>query len=156
MSRRNIIIIVVAVVVVVIVLGVLAMFGGFNGVPGQNNGNPTTFEIQGMKVEILQQGTGEGAKAGDLVTTHYVGTLQDEKEFDSSIKRNAPFTFLLGQEKVLKGWDLGLMGAKAGEKRKLTIPYELGYGADGFPPTIPPQSTLIYVIDVLGISPAGQ
>ena len=156
MSKKIIIIVVVVVaLLIVVLLGIVAMSGGLSNVPGQG-GNPTTFEIQGMKVEILNAGTGEGAKAGDIVTTHYAGALQDGKEFDSSIKRNTPFTFELGRGGVIKGWDLGLIGMKTGEKRRLTIPYELAYGADGFPPTIPPKATLIYVVDLMGITPVAK
>lgn len=152
---KKILIAIVVVLAVIVVLGIYVIYGVYNTVNNLGNGqnlNPTSFEIQGMKVEILKQGSGAGAKAGDLVTTHYVGTLEDGKEFDSSVKRNTPFTFELGQSRVIKGWDLGILGMKIGERRKLTIPFELAYGADGFPPTIPQKATLIYVIDLLNIN----
>lgn len=149
MERKVLITIVVVAVVLILVGGAVAfMLGGKN----MGSQKSTTFDIQGMKVEILQPGTGEGSKAGDYVTVHYSGTLENGIEFDSSIKRNTPFTFQLGQNRVIKGWDLGLVGAKVGEKRRLTIPYDLGYGADGFPPTIPQKATLIYTIDIMALN----
>ncbi|MEK7124489.1 MAG: FKBP-type peptidyl-prolyl cis-trans isomerase [Patescibacteria group bacterium] len=120
---------------------------------GQNQGqtNSNNFTVQGMKVEILKQGTGDGVKKEQSATVHYRGTLQDGKEFDSSIKRNSPFTFKVGSGLVIKGWDLGVEGMKVGEKRKLTIPPDLAYGADGFPGIIPPSSTLIFEIELLSV-----
>ena len=156
---KIVLITIIVVLLVVFVLGIYIylIFGNNkSAVPGKQNTNPTSFEIQGMKVEVLKEGSGMGAKIGDYVTAHYVGALQDGKEFDSSIKRNIPFTFQLGQNRVIKGWDLGLVGMKVGEKRKLTIPPELAYGLDGFPPTIPQKSILTYVIDLLSINPSPQ
>ena len=114
--------------------------------------NLTNFEIQGMKVEILKQGSGPEAKAGDSVTVDYVGTLEDGKKFDSSIDSNAPFTFPLGAGRVIKGWDLGVVGMKVGEKRKLTIPPELAYSQTGYPPIIPPNATLTFEVELLKIN----
>ncbi len=93
--------------------------------------NPITFEIQGMKVEILKEGTGEVAKNGDTISVHYTGTLENGTKFDSSLDRGVPFSFTLGEGRVIKGWDLGVLGMKVGEKRKLIIPAELGYGEPG-------------------------
>jgi FKBP-type peptidyl-prolyl cis-trans isomerase len=117
----------------------------------QNNSS-TNYDIQGMKVEILKEGTGEGAKAADNIVVNYVGTLIDGTKFDSSIDRNQPFPYTLGQNMVIKGWELGLLGMKVGEKRKLTIPYELAYGEAGRPPVIPAKATLIFEIDMLSIN----
>lgn len=147
--------IVVIVILAVIVLGIyfiLISIGPYNTTSkGTENSSQTgiagtTFDIQGMKVEILKEGTGEGAKAGEQVSANYVMSLPDGKELDSSFSRNAPFTFTLGENKVIKGWELGILGMKVGENRKLTIPPELGYGASGVPPTIPPNSTLVYIV----------
>jgi len=117
-----------------------------------NQQTPASYDIQGMKVEILQQGTGDSAKAGDKVTVNYVGTLEDGVEFDSSIDRGTPFEFTLGQNSVIQGWELGVLGMKVGEKRKLTIPPELAYGSAGAGGVIPPNATLIFEVDMLGIN----
>lgn len=107
---------------------------------------------EGIRVEILQQGTGDTAKAGDTVTVDYVGTLENGTKFDSSIDRGQPFLFTLGQNSVIQGWELGVLGMKVGEKRKLTIPPELAYGEDGAGDIIPPSATLIFEIDMLGVN----
>jgi len=116
------------------------------------NQTSANYDVQGMKVEILQQGTGTGAKSGDTVTVNYVGTLQDGTKFDSSIDRGKPFQFTLGQNSVIQGWELGVAGMKIGEKRKLTIPPELAYGSQGAGGIIPPNATLIFEIDLLSIN----
>jgi peptidylprolyl isomerase len=97
-------------------------------------------------------GTGPEAKAGDSVTVNYVGVLyKGGKEFDSSWKRNEPFTFTLGKGQVIPGWDQGVAGMKVGGRRELVIPAELAYGKNGSPPTIPPNSPLVFVVDLLGV-----
>ena len=105
-----------------------------------------------MKIEILKQGSGIEAKAGDTVTVNYVGTLQDGTKFDSSIDRGQPFPLTLGQNSVIQGWELGVAGMKVGEKRRLTIPPELAYGSQGAGGVIPPNATLIFEIDMLSIN----
>ncbi len=95
-------------------------------------------------------GTGAEAKAGQSVTVNYVGVLyHGGKEFDASWKRKEPFTFSLGQGQVIKGWDQGVAGMKVGGRRELIIPAELAYGAQGSPPTIPPNAPLVFVVDLL-------
>ena len=105
----------------------------------------------GLKYQDLKQGAGDAAKAGDTVEVHYVGTLTDGKKFDSSRDRNEPFVFKLGAGKVIKGWDEGVAGMKAGGKRKLTIPPELAYGKRGAGADIPPDATLIFEVELLKI-----
>ena len=106
----------------------------------------------GLKSEILKAVTGDKqVKNGDLVSVHYKGTLEDGTEFDSSYKHNQPFEFTVGASEVIKGWDLGLVGMKVGEKRKLTIPSDLGYGERGAGNVIPPNATLIFEIELLEI-----
>jgi FKBP-type peptidyl-prolyl cis-trans isomerase len=104
-----------------------------------------------LKVEDLVQGTGEEAVTGKKVSVHYTGTLTDGSKFDSSLDRGRPFDFPLGGGRVIKGWDQGVAGMKVGGKRRLTIPPELAYGERGFPPVIPPNSTLVFEIELLGV-----
>jgi FKBP-type peptidyl-prolyl cis-trans isomerase FkpA len=99
----------------------------------------------------LQVGTGAEAVAGKKVSVHYTGTLTDGKKFDSSLDRGRPFQFVLGAGQVIKGWDQGVAGMKVGGKRKLVIPPEMGYGARGFPPVIPPDSTLVFEVELLAV-----
>ncbi|KAF4077307.1 hypothetical protein AMELA_G00206610 [Ameiurus melas] len=91
------------------------------------------------------------SRKGDVLNMHYTGRLEDGTEFDSSIPRNQPFTFTLGTGQVIKGWDQGLLGMCEGEKRKLVIPSELGYGDRGAPPKIPGGATLIFEVELLSI-----
>jgi FKBP-type peptidyl-prolyl cis-trans isomerase len=104
-----------------------------------------------MKSEDLTVGSGDEATTGKTVSVHYTGTLTDGSKFDSSLDRGRPFEFQLGAGRVIKGWDQGVLGMKVGGKRKLTIPSDLAYGARGFPPVIPPDSTLVFEIELLGV-----
>jgi peptidylprolyl isomerase/FKBP-type peptidyl-prolyl cis-trans isomerase FkpA len=104
-----------------------------------------------LNVEVIKEGTGQEAKSGDTVSVHYVGTLTDGKKFDSSRDRNSPFSFKLGAGQVIKGWDQGFSGMKVGTVAKLTIPADLAYGARGFAPVIPPNATLIFEVELLGV-----
>jgi len=104
-----------------------------------------------LGVVDVKVGTGPEAKAGDKVKVHYTGTLTNGTEFDSSRKRNQPFEFVLGQGRVIKGWDQGVAGMKVGGKRKLTIPPGLGYGARGAGGTIPPNATLLFDVELVEI-----
>lgn len=91
------------------------------------------------------------SRKGDVLNMHYTGKLEDGTEFDSSVSRDKPFTFTLGKGQVIKGWDQGLLGMCEGEKRKLVIPAELGYGDRGAPPKIPGGATLIFEVELLSI-----
>ncbi|XP_056133296.1 peptidyl-prolyl cis-trans isomerase FKBP2 [Lampris incognitus] len=91
------------------------------------------------------------SRKGDVLNMHYTGKLEDGTEFDSSVPRDRPFTFTLGIGQVIKGWDQGLLGMCEGEKRKLVIPSELGYGDRGAPPKIPGGATLIFEVELLSI-----
>ncbi len=104
-----------------------------------------------LQIEDLKVGNGAEAKAGSHVTVHYVGTLTDGKKFDSSRDRGEGFEFHLGRGQVIQGWDQGVAGMKVGGLRRLTIPPELGYGAMGYPPVIPGDSTLIFEVELLGV-----
>jgi len=97
----------------------------------------------------LEEGSGPEAKSGDTVTVQYVGVnYKTGKEFDSSWSRSEPFSFTLGAGEVIPGWDQGIEGMKVGGRRELVIPPELGYGTTGAPPAIPPNETLIFVVDL--------
>jgi peptidylprolyl isomerase len=100
----------------------------------------------------LIEGTGAEAKSGDNVTVQYVGVnYKNGKEFDSSWSRSEPFSFPLGASEVISGWDQGVEGMKVGGQRELIIPPELAYGETGAPPAIPPNETLVFVIDLLAV-----
>jgi FKBP-type peptidyl-prolyl cis-trans isomerase len=104
----------------------------------------------GVKYETLKEGTGAEAKPGQTVSVHYTGTLEDGKKFDSSRDRGEPFGFTIGVSQVIRGWHEGVPGMKVGERRKLTIPASAGYGATS-QGSIPPNSTLIFDIELLGV-----
>jgi len=104
-----------------------------------------------LKIEVIQEGTGEAAQKGQRVSVAYTGKLLDGTVFDSSIPRGEPFVLTLGAGEVIPGWEIGLLGMKIGEKRQLTIPPELAYGKDGFPGVIPGNSTLIFDVELIAI-----
>ncbi|HOX21682.1 MAG TPA: FKBP-type peptidyl-prolyl cis-trans isomerase [Candidatus Paceibacterota bacterium] len=118
--------------------------------PGEQN-NLTKMNKDGVVIEILKPGDGAEAKSGDKVTVNYVGTLENGQKFDASADHGEPYSFNLGAGKVIQGWDIGVAGMKVGEKRRLIIPPELGYGVNDLG-VIPPNSTLIFEIDLLKIN----
>jgi FKBP-type peptidyl-prolyl cis-trans isomerase len=101
--------------------------------------------------EDLVVGTGAEAQSGKVLSMHYTGTLTSGAKFDSSLDRGRPFEFPLGQGRVIRGWDEGIVGMKVGGKRKLTIPSDLAYGDRGFPGVIPPGATLIFEVELLAV-----
>ena len=105
----------------------------------------------GLQYIDLTVGTGATAQAGQTVTVHYTGWLENGKKFDSSVDRGQPFSFPLGAGRVIKGWDEGVQGMMVGGKRKLTIPSSLGYGTRGAGSAIPPNATLIFEVELLGV-----
>jgi len=112
---------------------------------------PTTQTASGLSIDEIAIGEGAHAIVGKCVTVHYTGWLTDGTKFDSSKDRNDPFVFGLGQGQVIRGWDEGVQGMKVGGKRKLTIPPALGYGARGAGGVIPPNATLVFEVELLGV-----
>lgn len=106
-----------------------------------------------LDIEIISPGDGVNfPKSGDLVTVHYTGTLTNGKKFDSSVDRNKPFQFRIGQGMVIQGWEQGFAKLSLGEKARLTVPPMMAYGERGFPGIIPPMSTLIFDVELLKIN----
>jgi FKBP-type peptidyl-prolyl cis-trans isomerase len=122
-----------------------------------NTDAPTKVTGDGVKTDSglqywdIRVGNGEVAKEGSHVRVHYTGWLTTGKKFDSSVDAGKPFDFTIGNGEVIKGWEEGVAGMKVGGKRQLRIPPALGYGADGYPPDIPPNATLIFDIKLLGV-----
>jgi len=110
-----------------------------------------TTDVTELKIEDKQVGKGAEATAGKTVSVHYTGWLTHGQKFDSSLDRGQPFKFRLGAGQVIPGWDKGVAGMKIGGKRKLTIPPNLGYGERGAGGVIPPNATLVFDVELLGV-----
>ena len=111
----------------------------------------TITTTSGLQYEDLIVGSGATAKTGKTVLVHYTGWLTDGKQFDSSKDRGIPFQFVLGMGEVIRGWDEGVAGMQVGGIRKLTIPPSLGYGRRGAGRVIPPNATLVFEVELLGV-----
>jgi FKBP-type peptidyl-prolyl cis-trans isomerase FkpA len=104
-----------------------------------------------LQMEFLTLGTGPTAEAGQVVVAHYTGWLTNGQKFDSSVDRNEPFEVAAGVGQVIQGWDIALLRMRVGDKTKVTIPPELGYGASGAAGVIPPNATLIFEMELLQV-----
>jgi peptidylprolyl isomerase len=147
-----------AVVVIVILVGRGGGSAGGETTSVADTGPKPTVEVPKgpaptqLVVKDLKTGDGAEAKSGDQVSVQYVGVLySDGKQFDSSWDRGQPFSFQLGGGNVIPGWDQGVAGMKVGGRRELIIPPDLAYGAQGQPPTIPANATLVFVIDLVSV-----
>jgi FKBP-type peptidyl-prolyl cis-trans isomerase len=117
------------------------------------NTNPEmNISASGLGIQIIRPGSGPAAMVGDTVVVNYTGTLEDGTKFDSSLNPGRePFSFTLGEHSVIDGWEQGILGMQKGEQRRLNIPGDLAYGAQGRPPVIPPNATLIFDVELLDI-----
>ena len=105
----------------------------------------------GLNVEILAEGVGHSPHSGDTVVVHYTGWLANGQKFDSSVDRGEPFEFVIGRGQVILGWDEGVAQMRVGERARLTIPPEMGYGDRGAGGVIPPNATLIFEVELLEV-----
>ncbi len=107
--------------------------------------------VSGMEYDDLVEGSGASPQQGQTAVVHYTGWLTNGTKFDSSLDRGTPFSFPVGQGRVIKGWDEGVATMKVGGKRRLTLPASLGYGAQGAGGVIPPNATLVFEVELLEI-----
>lgn len=110
-----------------------------------------TVTASGLSYTDIVKGTGAAPTSGKMVTVHYTGVLENGTKFDSSVDRGQPFSFRIGAGEVIPGWDEGVISMKVGGKRKLVIPPQLGYGANGAGGVIPPNATLIFDVELLDV-----
>lgn len=136
-------------IVIVVIVGLVMVSRG--NTPKEEN----SMNVEGVKIQVLQEGSGDVAKSGDSVSMNYTGRLESGTVFDSNVdpqfNHPEPFTFTLGAGQVIKGWDTGIVGMKVGEKRVLEIEPEFAYGEQGIGP-IPPNSTLIFEVELLSVN----
>lgn len=154
---------VLAVGAVIAVIVLLVTGGSDNGGGSLDTSTKPTVEVpEGPPPKTLQtddivEGDGPEAKPGDTLSMQYVGVnYADGKQFDASWDTGQPFSFQLGSGQVIKGWDEGIAGMKVGGRRELIVPPDLGYGAQGQPPAIGPNETLVFVVDLLDVQPGGS
>jgi peptidylprolyl isomerase len=117
-----------------------------------SNTSETIISDSGLRMIETKSGTGKSPVSGQTIKAHYKGYLEDGTVFDSSYDRNQPFTFPVGQGRVIKGWDEAFLSMQKGSKRTLIIPPELGYGAQGAPPKIPGNSILLFDVELIDIN----
>lgn len=148
MTKAIVFLVIAAMAVAAVLFAVLQGSGGGSG--GGGNGEVTT--PSGLKYIDEVVGQGVSPTTGQNVTVHYTGTLENGTKFDSSVDRGQPYTFRLGIDPVIKGWVEGLSTMRVGGNRRLIIPAKLGYGAEGRPPNIPPNATLIFELELLSVN----
>ncbi|GAB4578565.1 MAG: FKBP-type peptidyl-prolyl cis-trans isomerase [Anaerolineales bacterium] len=145
----------IALVTVGVAIVALILIFAFRGNSADDGGTAGTGELittaSGLQYEDVIIGNGPVAQAGQTVAVHYTGKLEDGTVFDSSLDRGQPIEFQLGTGAVIAGWDEGIAGMQVGGQRKLIIPPDLGYGPQGFPPTIPPNATLYFDVELMEI-----
>jgi peptidylprolyl isomerase len=143
--------IVAIVIVLALAVAAIAYLVSNRATKGPGEGDALVTTPSGLKYSDLVVGTGATPQAGQTVTVHYTGTLENGKKFDSSRDRGTPANFRIGVGMVIKGWDEGLMTMKVGGRRKFVIPSALGYGPTGKPPDIPGNATLLFDVELLGV-----
>lgn len=122
-----------------------------DALPGEKAPGALEATASGLQTVVLQAGDGPQAANGQRVQVRYAGYLLDGTKFDATAEGGEPYAFVLGQGTVIAGWDEALAMMKVGEKRKLVIPPALGYGAQGYPPVIPANATLVFDIELVGV-----
>ena len=149
-----------AIIAVVVVL--IANGGGDDSSASVDTSTKPTVEVPDgpppttLQIDDIVEGDGAEAKPGDMLSMQYVGVnYADGKQFDASWDNGQPFSFQLGSGQVIKGWDQGIAGMKVGGRRELIVPPDLGYGAQGSPPAIGPNETLVFVVDLLDVQSGG-
>ena len=135
--------------IVWVIAAAVILMGAFY-VMSKNSDSNNTMYPDGLEVTVLENGSGNPIQNGSTAVMHYVGTLDDGTVFDSSYNRGEPFEFILGSGRVIQGWDIGVLGMKVGEKRKLTIAPEFAYGSRAVG-SIPPNSRLTFEVELLEI-----
>ncbi len=133
-----------------LIVSALAGTAGIDAHPSRNEA--VRMADAELQIEKLVEGNGITPKKGDRVSVHYTGRFTDGEKFDSSVDRGEPFDFVLGAGHVIRGWDLGVATMKVGDKVKLTIPPDLAYGREGYPGAIPPNSTLVFEVELLRVN----
>lgn len=140
----------VRVVAALVVLALVAAGAAYLLGPGRGTGGEVTT-ASGLRYTDIVEGTGPSPRPGQSAAVHYTGTLENGTQFDTSRDGDPPYAFSIGRGEVIKGWDEGIMTMKVGGRRRLVIPPALAYGAAGRPPTIPPNSTLVFDVELMAV-----